>query len=232
MEIPLKVYIGFDPREEVAWHVCRHAILRHGPGIPVHPLRQEALRELGLYTRAADLPASTAFSLTRFLTPYLAAHDGWSLFADCDVLFTTDVRRMIQGADPARAVHVVQHDYVPRQAVKMDGQVQAAYPRKNWSSVMLFNGAHPAVRALTPEVVNSATPAQLHRFHWLADDDAIGALDPAWNFLVGEYEPPARVPFGIHYTNGGPWFTETQEVDYAGLWEAERRMLEARSSQA
>lgn len=228
MEIPLKVYVGFDPREEIAWEVCRHAIHRHGPGIAVHPLRQEALRELGLYTRPADRAASTAFSLTRFLTPYLAAHDGWSLFADCDVLFTTDLRRIVAGADPARAVHVVRHDYVPRQTVKMDGQVQAAYPRKNWSSVMLFNGAHPAVRALTPEVVNSASPAHLHRFQWV-EDDAIGALDPRWNFLVGEYEPRQELPFGIHYTNGGPWFPETREVDYADLWLAERRLLEAQS---
>jgi hypothetical protein len=228
MVLPLKVYIGFDPREEIAWHVCRHAILRHGLGLSVHPLRQDALRELGLYTRAADRSASTAFSLTRFLTPYLAAHDGWSLFADCDVLFTTDLRRIVEGADPACAVHVVQHDYVPRRSVKMDGQAQAAYPRKNWSSVMLFNGSHAAVRALTPDVVNSATPAQLHRFEWLADE-AVGALDPGWNFLVGEYEPPAQTPFGIHYTNGGPWFAETREVDYAGLWQAERRLLEVQS---
>lgn len=223
----MKVFIGYDPREDIAWRVCRHAILRHSPGVCVHPLRQEALRELGLYTRPADRTASTAFSLTRFLTPWLAATEGWSLFADCDILFTTDVRGMLAGLDPARAVHVVQHDYVPRQAIKMDGQVQEAYPRKNWSSLMLFNGAHPAVKALTPEVVNRLTPAQLHRLEWVGDDTAIGALDPSWNFLVGEYDPPARTPSGIHYTNGGPWFDETRGVAYAALWEAERQLCEA-----
>jgi hypothetical protein len=223
----VKVFIGHDPREDIAWQVCRHAILRHGPGLAVHPLRQEALRELGLYTRAPDLAASTAFSLTRFLTPYLAAHDGWSLFADCDILFTVDLRRILEGLAPGKAVHVVQHDYVPVQSIKMDGQVQASYPRKNWSSLMLFNGAHPAVRALTPEVVNRLTPAQLHRLEWVGDDAAIGMLDPCWNFLVGEYDPPARTPFGIHYTNGGPWFEETRGMDYAALWEAERRLWQA-----
>lgn len=222
----MKVYIGHDPREDIAWQVCRHAILRHAPGLAVHPLRQEALRELGLYTRPVDQPASTAFSLTRFLTPYLAAHDGWSLFADCDILFTRDLRGMLRGLDPGKAVHVVQHDYVPRQAIKMDGQRQTIYPRKNWSSVMLFNGAHPAVRALTPQVVNSVSPAHLHRLEWAGGDAMIGALDPAWNFLVGEYPLPARTPFGIHYTNGGPWFAESPGVDYAELWEAERGLLD------
>ncbi|MBS7789047.1 hypothetical protein KTR66_03515 [Roseococcus sp. SDR] len=226
----MKVFIGYDAREDIAWRVCRHAILRHGPGLAVHPLRQEALRELGLYTRPPDQAASTAFSLTRFLTPWLAATEGWSLFADCDILFTTDLRQILERLDPAKAVHVVQHDYVPRQAMKMDGQMQQAYPRKNWSSLMVFNGAHPAVRALTPEVVNRLTPAELHRFAWVADDAAIGALAPDWNFLVGEYDPPAAIPRGIHYTNGGPWFAETREVDYGELWETELALCEASQS--
>lgn len=227
---PLKIFIGHDPREEIAWQVCRHSILRHYPDARVHPLRQEALRELGLYVRPPDQAASTAFSLTRFLVPFLAAHDGWSLFADCDILFTTDLRRILDGADPAKAVHVVQHDYVPRLARKMDGQVQSGYPRKNWSSVMLFRGSHPAVRALTPAVVNTATPAFLHRLEWAGGDGAIGALDPAWNFLVGEYAAPARLPFGIHFTNGGPWFAQTPGGDYAELWNEERRLWEAARS--
>ena len=226
----MKVFIGYDPREDVAWQVCRHAILRHSPGLAVHPLRQEALRELGLYMRPPDRAASTAFSLTRFLTPWLAATEGWSLFADCDILFTVDLRRILDGLDPSRAVHVVQHDYVPRRTDKMDGQVQDAYPRKNWSSLMVFNGAHPAVKALTPEVVNRLTPAELHRFAWAGGDAAIGALDPDWNFLVGEYDPPPHSPRGIHYTNGGPWFAETRVVDFGDLWEAESRLWEASQS--
>jgi hypothetical protein len=38
--------------------------------------------------------AATEFSLTRFLTPYLADSDGWVLFVDCDFLFTTDIARL------------------------------------------------------------------------------------------------------------------------------------------
>jgi hypothetical protein len=222
----IKVYIGWDSREDVAYQVCRHSILRHAAVAPeIFPLRQSTLRELGLYTRPVD-QAATEFSLTRFLVPYLAAHDGWSVFVDCDFLFTTDIARVLDDAAPGKAVHVVQHDYTPRNAVKMDGQAQTAYPRKNWSSFMLFDGRHPAVRALTPAVVNTATPACLHRFGWVPDE-AIGALPLGWNFLVGEYPPPATVPQAIHYTNGGPWFADWQGVDYADLWLAERALWEA-----
>jgi hypothetical protein len=116
---------------------------------------------------------------------------------------------------------VVQHDYTPANAVKMDGKQQTVYPRKNWSSFMLFDNGHPAVKALTPEVVNRESPAYLHRFQWLSDD-RIGALDLKWNFLEGEYPRPAETPTAIHYTNGGPWFENCQEVDFARDWLEER----------
>jgi lipopolysaccharide biosynthesis glycosyltransferase len=169
-----------------------------------------------------DQGASTEFSLTRFLTPYLAAHSGWVAFCDCDFLFTTDVSTVFEGLDAAKAVYCVQHDYVPAYGIKMDGKRQAVYPRKNWSSFILFNCSHPDVRALTPAVVNSATPAFLHRFEWVTSDQAIGSLDLEWNFLEGEYAKPQRTPRVIHYTNGGPWFEEWQNCDYADLWLHER----------
>lgn len=217
----MKVYVGYDSREDIAWQVCRHSLLRHAPGLEVYPLRQTTLRELGLYTRPVDAKASTEFSITRFLTPYLAASDGWSIFTDCDFVFTTDIRSLEKSLDPSKAIHVVQHDYTPSLAVKMDGKAQHHYPRKNWSSFIAFNGAHPDVKALTPATVNSAEPAFLHRFTWTSDD-AIGALDLRWNFLVGEYPKPQRTPAAIHYTNGGPWFDNHVNVDYGDLWLAER----------
>lgn len=190
----------------------------------MHPLKQDVVRELGLYTRSADIGAATAFSLTRFLTPYLAASDDYSVFVDCDFLFTVPVETVLDTLEPGKAVHVVKHDYVPRQAMKMDGRTQAKYPRKNWSSFMVFDGRHPKVKALTPEIVNTATPAFLHRFQWLDDED-IGELSRTWNFLVGEYTPPATLPAAIHYTNGGPWFESCEAVDYADLWTAEAKAL-------
>ena len=104
----------------------------------------------------------------------------------------------------------------------MDGKQQTAYPRKNWSSFMIFNCDHPDVKGLTPAVVNSASPAFLHRFEWIEDDSAIGALSVEWNFLEGEYPKPAGTPKVIHYTNGGPWFDEWQNCDFAELWLQER----------
>jgi hypothetical protein len=222
----LKVYVGYDSREDIAWRVCRHSLLRHASAdVPIFPLKQQTVRELGLYTRATD-KASTEFSLTRFLTPYLAAHDGWSVFVDCDFLFTTDIMKVLDGVDRNKAIYVVQHDYTPSQTVKMDGQTQTSYPRKNWSSFMLFNNAHPAVKALTPDVVNREGPAYLHRFSWISDDSQIGSLPLGWNFLSGEYPKPALTPAAIHYTNGGPWFSNWQNVDFADLWCAERDLYQ------
>lgn len=226
MSEKLKVYVGYDSREDIAWQVCRHSILRHkNTDIELHPLKQNTLRELGLYTRPAD-QASTEFSLTRFLTPYIAAHDGWTVFVDCDFLFTTDIVTVLEGMKRDKALYVVKHDYIPANSIKMDGQVQPTYPRKNWSSFMLFNNAHPQVKALTPDVVNNETPAYLHRFNWVSDDN-IGELPLSWNFLEGEYPKPDTTPNAIHYTNGGPWFPEWQDVDYGDLWCQERDMYDS-----
>ena len=222
MQQKLKIYVGYDSREDIAWQVCRFSLQRHArAALEIHPLKQPALRELGLYSRGPD-NASTEFSLTRFLTPYLAAHDGWTVFVDCDFLFTTDIHRVLEGADAGKAVYVVKHDYTPAKSLKMDGKVQTAYVRKNWSSFMLFNNAHPAVKALTPEVVNREAPAFLHRFHWIHDDNLIGELPLTWNFLEGEYPIPSQTPNAVHFTNGGPWFSNWQKVAYAELWRAER----------
>lgn len=221
---PTKIYVGYDTREDIAWQVARHSLQRHSDDeVLVYPIRQSVVRELGLYTRPVDATATTEFSLTRFLTPYLAAQtEGWVVFCDCDFLYTTDVRGVLDGLDPAKAVYVVQHEYDPAQSIKMDGKKQTIYPRKNWSSFMVFNCAHPDVQALTPQVVNSAAPAFLHRFDWVADQAQIGALALDWNFLEGEYPKPAETPRVIHFTNGGPWFDEWQNVDYADLWLEER----------
>ena len=223
--VPAKVFVGYDSREDIAWQVCRHSLLRHSDdNLSAIPLRQPVLRELGLYTRAHDVGASTEFSLTRFLTPHLAAQGGWVIFCDCDFLFTTNVQTVLEGLDSSKALYCVQHDYTPHFRVKMDGKKQAVYPRKNWSSFMIFNCDHPDVRALTPAIVNSVSPAYLHRFEWVKNEAAIGALDLDWNFLEGEYPMPQETPRAIHFTNGGPWFEEWQNCDYADLWLHERNL--------
>ncbi len=215
----LQVFVGWDPREDIAWEVCRHSILSRTDSKEViaKPLVQSELRQAGLYTREPDTKAATEFSLTRFLTPHLAGQQGFAVFVDCDFLFLSDIQEVLTEVDPFKAVSVVQHDYKPTEATKMDGCIQYAYPRKNWSSFMVFNLEHPAVRALTPEVVNTETPAYLHRFEWLKDQQ-IGSLDRGWNYLEGWYPPNYADLKAIHYTRGGPWFEHMKECDFAAEW--------------
>jgi hypothetical protein len=215
----LQVFVGWDPREDIAWEVCRHSILSRTDSkeVVVKPLVQSELRAAGLYTREPDAKAATEFSLTRFLVPHLAGHKGYAIFVDCDFLFLSDVRGVLTEVDPFNAVSVVQHDYKPTETTKMDGCVQYPYPRKNWSSFMVFNLEHPSVRALTASVVNSQTPAYLHRFEWLKDED-IGSLDKGWNYLEGWYPPAYDQLKAIHYTRGGPWFDHMKDCDFAAQW--------------
>ncbi len=222
----LKVFVGWDPREDIAWEVCRHSIQRRTDPdkVSVMPLVQSELREQGLYTRAVDTRAATEFSLTRFLTPALASQDGFdghAVFVDCDFLFVTDILEVLGEIDPSKAVSVVKHDYQPSETVKMDGCIQYPYPRKNWSSFIVFNCAHPGVRALTPDVVNTAEPTYLHRFSWLNDSE-IGELDKGWNYLEGWYAPQYDKLKAVHYTLGGPWFDHKMNCDFADLWISEK----------
>jgi|TARA_R110002110_G_scaffold3190_4_gene16441 lipopolysaccharide biosynthesis glycosyltransferase len=212
------VFVGWDSREEDAYKVCEHTLRKHSSvELNIVPLKREELIEKGLYTRDEGGSVSTEFAYTRFLTPHLSEYKGWSLFIDCDFLFTRDVAELFSLSDPNHAAMCVQHDYTPSEATKMDGQKQVAYPRKNWSSCVLWNCGHPANAMITPDIVNTETGAFLHRFQWLPDN-LIGELPLEWNWLEGEYEKPDEIPAVIHYTNGGAWFKECQDVDYAQEW--------------
>jgi len=123
-------------------------------------------------------------------------------------------------ADPSKAVMVVKHDH-RQEGMKMDNQPQQSYPRKNWSSVMLFNCNHSANRRLTVEDVNRRPGRDLHRFYWLHDDE-IGELPPEWNWLVG-VQPKPKHPKIAHYTLGGPWLPGWRPQEHDDLWlEAKR----------
>jgi hypothetical protein len=218
----LQVYIGYDPRETVAYHTLAHSILRRS-SIPVSiaPVMQSQLK--GLYRRARGATESTEFSLTRFLVPALSAYRGWSLFMDCDMLCRADIAELAAHTERAgdKAVLVCKHDYTPGPTRKFLNQVQTVYPRKNWSSVMLFNNER--CRALTADYVNGASGLDLQRFVWL-EDAQIGELPLEWNWLVGEYKhnPDARI---VHFTIGGPYFDEYRDCDYAEEWFEENRRL-------
>lgn len=219
---PLKVFIGFDSREPEAYEVAKYSVLRHSSiELEVFPLVVEDLRKRGFYWRETDPLASTEFTYTRFLAPYLAGFEGKVVFFDCDFLWCGDIAGLMDLAVGEFAVWCVKHDYIAKERTKMDGVVQSNYPRKNWSSLMVFDANHSSTRKLTLENVNSQVPAYLHRMQW-ADDSEIGELDSTWNWLEGVYEKPKEgVPKAIHFTRGGPWFDAWQNVDYAQLWLSE-----------
>jgi len=213
-----RVYVGYDQREDIAYQVCEHSILTHSPTATVIELNQRELRDSGVYTRDPDPLATTEFTYTRFLVPYLQEYRGWALFCDCDFVWTEDVKQLFDQANDKYAVMVVKHEYTPGTSIKMDNQRQTQYPRKNWSSMILWNCAHKANQALTPDLVNRESGQFLHRFQWLKDSE-IGSVDRSWNWLVGWYqEPEDGVPKALHYTEGGPWFRRYRRCDYHKVW--------------
>ncbi|KAK6153679.1 hypothetical protein DH2020_013318 [Rehmannia glutinosa] len=219
---PFKIFIGYDPREDLAYEVCRYSLLKKS-SIPIEiiPIKQCELRQKGVYWRERGKLESTEFSFSRFLTPYLANYEGWAMFVDCDFLYLNDIKELVDLIDDKYAVMCVHHDYTPKETTKMDGAVQTVYPRKNWSSMVLYNCGHPKNKLLTPEVVNKESGAFLHRFQWLEDNE-IGEIPFVWNFLVGHNKvvegDKSTFPKSIHYTLGGPWFEQWKDCEFGDLW--------------
>lgn len=217
-----RIFIGFDSKEVVAYHVLAQTILeRSSVPIAITPIYLSNISNI--FERDRNVLQSTEFSFSRFLVPYLSGYEGWSLFMDCDMCVRADIAELFARCDDRYSVMCAQHDYTPKSDVKFLGNTQTSYPKKNWSSVMLFNNAR--CRRLTPEYVNTATGLELHQFKWLDGDHQIGSLPIAWNYLVGVYEHDANAK-AVHFTDGGPYFSDYAKVDYSDEWFAARdRML-------
>ena len=216
----VNVYIGYDSREDLAYQVCSHSIKSKSNSANIFPLKLSELRKKGIYTRGEDKLGSTEFTFSRFLVPILNDYRGWALFCDCDILFLNPVEELFSLTNDKYAVMCVQHDYTPKGKTKMDGRVQSIYPRKNWSSLVLWNCGHPSNKKVTRDLVNDpeTTGKFLHRFSWLEDKE-IGNISHEWNWLVGWYsETSDGSPKAIHYTEGGPWFPEYRFCDYHDVW--------------
>lgn len=198
----MKIFVGFDKSESAAYWILRHSLLKHSSiELDVRPLVQQQLKLAGAYDRVHDPLASTEFTYTRFLVPYLAGYRDWALFMDGDMLCRSDIADLARLIDNRYAVMCVKHEHQPSEDVKMGGQAQTRYPRKNWSSLVLWNCGHSANRILTPEIVNDASGAYLHQFQWL-EDDQIGDIPVEWNWLVGWNR--GRDPKIVHFTSGIP----------------------------
>lgn len=229
----LKIYIGYDSRESIAYHVAKHSILKNTKmKIDIVPIKQDDVRDQGIYWREEDKLASTEFTFTRYLIPHLNEYKGWALFIDCDFVALDDVQKLFDQRNNKYALMCAQHDYTPKPGVKMDGKQQTVYPRKNWSSMMLINCGHPENKKLDLNLINNpkTTGAYLHRFSWL-DDSLIGKLSHEWNWLVGWYkEPEDGKPKFLHYTEGGPWFEKYADCEYCYEWyKVEREFVGARN---
>jgi hypothetical protein len=217
----VSVYIGYDPKEIIAYHVLSQSILDRASGpVSIIPVKRDLV---GLQRPRTGLE-STEFSFSRFLVPSLHGPSGYPVFMDCDMLCLGDVYELVDLALAKRqdAVSVVQHNYIPRTRTKFLGQPQMAYPKKNWSSLMVFDAAHPDCRSLTREVVEQQDGLYLHQFKWT---DKAGSLPLEWNWLAGEYKHSNKLPKLIHYTIGGPWFPEYRNCEYSELWWAEYSKL-------
>ncbi len=214
----INIYIGYDPREAVAFNVLAHSIhARASQPVSITPLMLSQLG--GTLTRERHPLQSTDFSFSRFLVPYLSGYQGWSIFMDCDMLVLDDIAKLWALSDERYAVQVVKHNHVPKEEIKFLGATQTKYEKKNWSSVILFN--NPQCKALTPEYVNRASGLELHQFKWLGNDDLIGEIPHRWNHLVG-YDPPNPDVSLVHYTIGGPYFPEYRDCEHAAVWQRER----------
>ena len=216
----IRIFIGYDPRETVAYHVLCHSILsRSTRPILITPLVLSHMKDL-MWRERHNLQ-STDFSFSRFLVPYLCNFNGWAIFMDCDMLILDDIANLWDLRDDKFDVMCVKHNHTPKETKKFLGQPQTQYEKKNWSSVMLFNSQK--CKVLTPKYVNEETGLNLHRFNWVGDDTLIGDLPPRWNHLV-DYDPkvPKEQLSNLHFTTGGPYFEEFKNCGYSDLWFKER----------
>lgn len=212
-----EIYIGYDPREHLAYEVCRSSIAKRTKlgDVLILPLKLDfvsdiltrpiEIKEGKMWCPISQAPMATEFAISRFTIPFFK-NKGWHLFMDCDMVCTTDIRELFALADDKYAVMVVKHRQESGPETKMDGQIQTYYSRKNWSSVVLWNCDHPAHKKLTLNDLNSWPGRDLHAFKWLEDEE-IGDLPAEWNHLVG-VNPPNTEAKIIHYTLGGPWFRD------------------------
>lgn len=214
----LKLYVGFDPREAAVYHVFCQSVIDHASGpVAFIPLHRAMLDNFD-----GQQDGTNAFIFSRYLVPYLNDYEGFALFCDGDQVVTDDIYELYNLKDESKAVQVVQHDYQTQSDRKYIGTPlendNINYPRKNWSSVVLWNCGAKANKILTPDFVSRAGGSLLHRFEWLNDDE-VGNLPIEWNWLVGEYpeNPTAKL---YHHTLGSPGFFHYQDCEGSKIWNA------------
>ena len=218
---PIPVFVGYDPREAVAYHTCVNSIIRHASKpVAIIPL---ALNLFSDYTET-HTDGSNQFIYSRFLVPHLMEYTGHAIFIDGDMIVRADITELWDLRNPGLDVQVVKHDYKTRMPIKYLGAKNEDYPRKNWSSVILWNCNSFPNRRLTPEFVQRSTGSELHRFSWI-EDDRIGELPKEWNWLPDEYGPNPDAKL-LHYTLGTPCFHEFADTPQGNEWHKEHMLTD------
>jgi len=219
---PIPVFVGYDPREAIAYHTCVNSIIRNSSQpVAIVPVALNLFKEYS----ETHTDGSNHFIYTRFLVPYLMDYQGWAIFIDGDMIVRGDIAELWNLKEYTKDAMVVKHDYKTRMTEKYLGSPNQDYPRKNWSSVILWNCNALRNKILTPEFVQQSTGAFLHRFSWIADE-RLGELPAEWNWLDVEYEynPLAKL---VHYTLGTPCFHEfADQGDFSDEWHRERIFTE------
>ena len=219
---PIPVFVGYDPREAIAYHTCVNSIIRNSSQpVAVVPVALNLFKDYA----ETHTDGSNHFIYTRFLVPYLMDYQGWAIFIDGDMIVRGDIAELWNLKQYTKDAMVVKHDYKTKMTEKYLGSPNEDYPRKNWSSVILWNCNALRNRILTPEFVQQSTGAFLHRFSWI-DDERLGELPAEWNWLDVEYEwnPMAKL---VHYTLGTPCFHEfADQGDFSDEWHRERIFTE------
>ena len=213
----INIFIGYDHREAIAYHVCSNSIIRHSSKpVSITPL---ALQNMQNY-QEKHTDGSNQFIYSRFLVPHLMEYNSWAIFMDGDMLLRDDINKLWELRDETKAVQVVKHNYKTKLSEKYLGAKNEDYPRKNWSSVILWNCGHPANAGVTPDFVQNSTGAQVHRFTWLTDD-LIGELPIEWNWLPDELGANQDAKL-LHYTLGTPSFHDFATTPMGDEWHRER----------
>ena len=209
----LDIYIGYDEKEAVVFHTCVHSIIEKCKvPVSIHPLNLQMFNNY----KENHNDGSNNFIYSRFLVPYLNNFKGKALFLDGDMIVNDDLNNLFDQFDDQYAVQVVKHDYKTKYPIKYLGHKNDDYPKKNWSSVILFNCSHPKNKILTPKLIETAQGSYLHRFSWL-DEQEVGEISKEWNYLVLEYPETEKAKI-FHYTVGAPCFNDFNRGTEAKLW--------------
>ena len=216
----LNIFVGFDQKEAIAYHTFVQSLIENSTiPLSITPLAENNLDHYS----EKHTDGTNRFTYSRFLVPYLMNFKGWGIFADGDMVCLSDIKNLKSYFDPKKAVTVVKHNYKTKYKTKYFGQKNEDYPRKNWSSVIIWNCEHPKNKILTPEFIGQKEGSFLHRFKWLNDTE-IGDLPKSWNWLAMEYEEKKDLDL-IHYTLGTPCFKEYSNKPLAKFWKTSYQNL-------